>query len=89
MIAFNFQPKHVVTRDPRGPTPDAQEYSVTLAAPESEYRHSERDAWCRQNVQQQAGERWNGRYDPRTGEFVFSFSSLNTAIFFALRFRGV
>lgn len=96
MIPFDF-PKFKsqlpVMRDPRDPSPDAQEHSVTLAAPESESQQWERfdvpDAWCRLNVQHHAGERWNGRRDRHTGQFVFSFSSLNTATLFALTFRGV
>jgi len=88
----NFKSKWPPRRDPRGPSSDIQEYSVTLAAPTSEREQWERfdvpDAWCRHNVHHHAGDRWNGRYDRNTGEFTFSFSNPSTAVFFALTFRG-
>lgn len=92
MIPFNlekFMAEIATIRDPKGPTLDPQEYAVTLSAPESDYEHHERWAWCREHVDYSAGECWSRRRDRKTGEHVFSFSALNVGVMFALTFRGV
>ena len=80
------------TRDLRAPADKAQQHVVTLPEPTTEVeqfqRWDEPQEWCFHNVHHAQGDRWSRRRD-RNGDFVFSFSSEPTAVFFAMRFKGL
>jgi hypothetical protein len=88
----SFKAHRSLTPDPKGPV-EPQEHAVKLFAPscaKEEYLRSDlAKHWCRTNVAFDVGERWSVGLDRRTDDLVYSFSGLNTAVLFALTFRGI
>jgi hypothetical protein len=80
-----------VQNDPHGPVPGPLPHEVRLPAPTTEKEQDSRwcqtQFWCRENVNSDAGDQWTRRTDPATGEVIFGFTDVATAVWFKLLFR--